>query len=201
MEVRVCDSGGWGETFRNFVREACRANWLLNLYQLAMSPEQPNEAPSRPTGYRVQGYDEWYEPLTAPPEGSDPATLRQWALETVRFEVNLYMRQSLPQVYPVTGESHPLLGWDFYSLLGAMYLQMSWLVTAKGEQVRWCKMPDCTKVIAFEQPEQGVSGSKRRNDRSMGYRTRSDKVFCSDRCRSRYHYRYQRKAKLQNVGS
>src|SRR5215212_9497903 len=83
MDVRVCEIGGWGETFRNFVREACRANWLLKLYQFAMSPEQPNGALACPTGFQVQGYDEWYEPLTEPTEGSDPATLRQWALETV----------------------------------------------------------------------------------------------------------------------
>jgi len=195
MDVRVCEIGGWGETFRNFVREACRANWLLDLYQFAMSPEQPNGALACPTGFRVQGHDEWYEPLAVPPEGSDPATLRQWALGMVGFEVNLQMRQSFPRMYSATGERHFLLGWDFYSLLGAMYLQMSWLATAKGEEVRWCKMPGCNNVIAFEQPEQGAPAGTKRNDRSMGYRTRNDKKFCSDQCKGRYHYHYRKKAK------
>jgi predicted nucleic acid-binding Zn ribbon protein len=41
----------------------------------------------------------------------------------------------------------------------------------------------------------------KKNDRSTGYRTRNDKVFCSDRCRGRYHYHYRQKSKPQNAVS
>jgi hypothetical protein len=197
MDTSVCEIGGYGETFRNFIGEASKANWLLKLYEYARSPEESGKGHSCPTRFQVQGYDEWYEPLTEP-EASDPAELKRWALDTVRFEVNLYVRQSFPVLYPATGERQSVLGWDFYSLLGAMYLQMAWLINAKGEEVRWCKRPGCTNVIAFEQPEQGVPAGMKKNDRSMGYHTRKDKEFCSGRCRGLYHYHYRSKPSRQN---
>ena len=73
--------------------------------------------------------------------------------------------------------------YGFCSLLGAMYLQMYWLMTAKGG-VRRCKGPGCPRVITFAQPEQPRDPWKR-NDRSLGYRTRRDKVFCSPACKQR----------------
>jgi hypothetical protein len=200
MDTRVCEIGGHGETYRNFVREACKANWLLKLFEYARSPEEPGEGRDCPTRFQVQGYDEWYEPLMEP-EASDPAELKRWALGTVLFEVNLSLRQSFPVVYPSNGGQQSALGWDFYSLLGAMYLQMAWLINAKGEEVRWCKMPGCTNVISFEPPEQGAPAGMEKNNRSMGYHTRKDKEFCSDRCRGRYHYYYRRKPSRQSESS
>lgn len=81
-------------------------------------------------------------------------------------------------------------GWGFHTLRAAMYLQMMWLMTASGEEVRWCKMPGCKKVITFEQPVQLVDSGLSKNDRSKGYRTRRDKEFCSDNCRAKFHYYY-----------
>jgi hypothetical protein len=200
MDTSVCEIGGYGETYRNFIREASKANWVLKLYEYARSPKEPGEGRTCPARFQVQGDDEWYEPLTEP-EASDPAELKKWALDTVRFEVNLYMRQSFPVLYPSNGERQSVLGWDFSSLLGAMYLQMAWLISAKGEEVRWCKMPGCTNVFAFKPPEQGVPVGMQKNDRSMGYRTRKDKEFCSDRCKGHYHYHYRIKPSRQNETS
>lgn len=73
--------------------------------------------------------------------------------------------------------------YGFRSLLGAMYLQMYWLMTSKGN-VRRCKGPGCRRVITFDQPEQ-PRGLWKKNDRSRGYRTRVDKVFCSQACKQR----------------
>jgi hypothetical protein len=74
-------------------------------------------------------------------------------------------------------------GYGFRSLLEAMYLQMYWLVTAKGG-VRRCKEPGCPRVITFDQPEQ-ERDAWIPNDRRRGYRTRRDKVFCSPVCKQR----------------
>jgi hypothetical protein len=38
-------------------------------------------------------------------------------------------------------------GWGFHSLLGAMYLQMMWLMT-EGSNARRCKGPRCFRVIS-----------------------------------------------------
>lgn len=60
--------------------------------------------------------------------------------------------ECFPQLYLSYGDAfEPSCG--FRSLLGAMYLQMYWLMTAKGEGRR-CKGPGCHKFITFEQPEQ-----------------------------------------------
>jgi hypothetical protein len=53
-------------------------------------------------------------------------------------------------------------GWSFKNLLlGAIWLQMAWLL-ASGDGARRCKLPDCFRIVAFE-PSQPSSnpGSKR----------------------------------------
>ncbi len=80
--------------------------------------------------------------------------------------------------------------YGFRSLLGAMYLQKYWLMTAKGG-VRRCKEPGCPRVITFDQPkQQGDPWEK--NDRSIGYRARRDKVFCGPACKQRDYDRRKR---------
>lgn len=199
MEIRSAPIGGAGETYKNFVREASKANWLLRLYEYAKSPEEPVGGKILPIGFKLQGYGEWYEPLTVP-EVNTPAKLKDWALDTVHFEINLYMRQCFPKLYPSTGEPQFVMGWDFYSLLGAMYIQLAWLVAAKGEEVRWCKMPGCGKVIAFEQPTPPKNSGLRKNARGK-YKTRTDKEFCDEDCKGKYHYHYRTKPKRQGQRS
>lgn len=84
--------------------------------------------------------------------------------------------------------------YGFRSLLGAMYLQMYWLMTSRGEGRR-CKGPGCRRVIAFDQPEQ-PRDPWIHNDRSRGYRTRRDKVFCSQACKQRD---YDRRKKMSRT--
>jgi hypothetical protein len=59
-------------------------------------------------------------------------------------------------------------GWDFMNLLGAMWLQMFWLLTA-SETPRRCRNWECDKVIAYEQPEP-LARVVKKNDRSGGYK-------------------------------
>jgi hypothetical protein len=79
-------------------------------------------------------------------------------------------------------------GWRFGSLLGAMWLQMMWLVTSK-DVPRRCAGPGCNRIISYAQPQESwewndqSSDPWKKNDRSRGYRTRKDKRFCSDNCR------------------
>jgi hypothetical protein len=59
-------------------------------------------------------------------------------------------------------------GWGFRSLLGAMYLQLGWLMT-EGSGVRSCKGPGCSELITFD-------------------RSRKDKEFCSKNCKEKWRY-------------
>lgn len=85
---------------------------------------------------------------------------------------------------------HTAWGAGFTNLLGAMWLQMFWLITAAD--VRWCKYPRCSNIVVYEQPEQTVDPGLKKNDRSKGYKTRVDKEYCRDLCRLR-HWRMKKK--------
>lgn len=62
--------------------------------------------------------------------------------------------------------------WDFHNLLGAMYLQMYWLMTFGGEITR-CEY--CGGIISLTRPH------------PEGRKTRRDKKFCDDACRQAHH--------------
>jgi hypothetical protein len=86
------------------------------------------------------------------------------------------------------------LGYGFYNLLGAIWLQMAWLLDA-GDAT-YCKLPDCGRVITIEpgQPAPDIKfrdaeGRWKSNVRGA-YKTRKDIDFCKDRpCRQKYSYR------------
>jgi hypothetical protein len=62
--------------------------------------------------------------------------------------------------------------WKFSNLLGAMYLQMYWLIEA-GDKLTRCG--HCGRVISLARPH--PKGRKRRNDMR----------YCDDACRQAYH--------------
>jgi hypothetical protein len=74
-------------------------------------------------------------------------------------------------------------GWSFRSLLGAMYLQMYWLMGSGGEVTR-CRY--CSQIISLARPSPGAR------------KVRQDKSFCGDACRQRYHYHNKTKPRRQN---
>lgn len=89
------------------------------------------------------------------------------------------------------GPSH-LSGGAFESLLGALYLQMAWLLVAK-EEVR-CKQ--CDRVINYEQPEIPWEQLLAQKGKRKPYKTRSDKEFCSKSCADKWYYEKVRKPRL-----
>jgi hypothetical protein len=183
----VCQEGGPNESYENFRTEAWRANWVLKLMEAAGSPEGPNFAEFIEEVFDIRGH-----PFQERACRVSIDEAKSWAVRVVYEVVREQIRECYPTVIPVEGGF--VQGWGFHSLISAMYLQLMWLLTATGEAVRWCKRPECTRVVAYEQPEQSmvIKGYKK-NDRSKGYRTRSDKEFCSDRCRGLYHYHYVKK--------
>jgi hypothetical protein len=105
-------------------------------------------------------------------------------------QFNIYTRGGYP-----TGRF--VLSWGFHSLLGAIWLQMAWLLEAAESSVTFCKLPDCRRVITFELGKSAdeigtikdAEGNFKRNARGK-YKTRSDRVFCRDRgCKQNYHHR------------
>jgi hypothetical protein len=97
-------------------------------------------------------------------------------------QFNIYTRG----LYP-TGRF--ALSWGFHNLLGAIWIQIAWLLESQGS-VRFCRLPDCRRVITFEPGEPSYEISKPGRGK---YKTRSDRVFCHDRwCKQNYHNRKKR---------
>ena len=74
-------------------------------------------------------------------------------------------------------------GWSFRSLLGAMYLQMYWLMGSGGEVTR-CRY--CGRIISLARPRPGAR------------KVRQDKSFCDDACRQRHHYHNRTKPRRRD---
>jgi hypothetical protein len=177
--------GGPAESHRNFASEARKANRVLRLYEAVASPREPQQAP----------VDRWAEAIEEVWEGTSVAGARRQVLGMLHDFVRVEIEECYPVLHYFSTEERFVQGWGFRTLPAAMYLQMTWLLTATGDQVKRCARPECDKVITFEQPAQVADHGMRRNDRSKGYRTRRDKDFCSDNCRAKYHYHYVKKGR------
>jgi hypothetical protein len=175
--------GGEADTVEAFAREAWTANDCLRLYEAATAETLDADLIAS------------YIPSRARAFAATPASTRAWALGAVASETQRKVAgNAYPALYGDVGRFVP--GWDFMNLLGAMWLQMFWLLTA-SEAPRRCKNWECDKIIAYEQPDQSTRGTKK-NDRSGGYITRIDKTFCSKRCSNRYNYLTRTKPQRQS---
>lgn len=177
--------GGPAESHRNFASEARKANRVLRLYESVTSPRV----------LRQDRVDRWAELIEETWHRAPVTDARRHILEMLHSFVGVEVEECYPVLDYFSGEERFVQAWGYRTLPAAMYLQMMWLLTATGDQVKWCARPECDKVITFDQPEQAASHGMRRNDRSKGYRTRQDKEFCSDNCRAKYHYHYVKKTK------
>ena len=109
---------------------------------------------------------------------------REWALVTVASVTQEKVAgNAYPALYGKVGRF--VQGWDFRNLLGAMWLQMFWLLTA-AEAPHRCR--ECDKIIAYEQPYQ-PQGTKKRG--------RKKEKFCDKVCSDSYVYRTKTKPRRQ----
>jgi hypothetical protein len=166
--------GRW-ESLRLFSREIRNAARVLEFYEAATAPGGPDEQLTE----TLARWDQISEYLPLDKQ-------REYALHFVSDRVGTYVRnECYPILWRTTDtESNRTLGFaqslGFHSLLGAMYLQMMWLMTA-GESARRCERPGCPRIVTFE-PPQPPNDSIRKGARGK-YRTRKDKKYCSDACR------------------
>lgn len=167
--------GGKKETVAAFAQEAWVANGCLRLYEAATSNELNVDLI---TSYISSPRWRAFYAYT-------PSSAREWALNEVATQTQHRVAgNAYPALYGEVGRF--VQGWDFVNLLGAMWLQMFWLLTV-SDTPRRCKNWECDKIIAYEQPQQPTTFAGK-NDRSRGYRTRGDKGFCSKKCSNRYNY-------------
>jgi len=119
------------------------------------------------------------------PEGPEEARWLNFAVLEMTFSVNAVVRELC---YPALIFEELTFPQDsvkirrtigFENLLGAMYLQMYWLMTSRGDLAR-CEY--CGRVISLSRPH--PESRKRRRDRR----------FCDDACRQAHHRSKKRSA-------
>jgi hypothetical protein len=185
-------NGGLEETVEAFAREAWVANMALRLFEAATNLEGPDM--DTIVGYMPDEQDGFGEHLPSVRQlhGASPRHACSWALQVVEEIVEDRMRG---HVWPLpvrdyNGHPHGYAGhkqgWAFDSLLGAMWLQMMWLMRGQPRRCEWCgKLLD----VDSEQDEElqiGGAGIRRK--------PRNDRRFCpsrdgvKDKCKADWNY-------------
>ena len=116
--------------------------------------------------------------------GKNPENTRRWALYVVEEVVERKIRGRCWPVPVRAGNSHNQ-GWAFNSLLGAMWLQMLWLMVGQPRRCAWCgRVLDADPELQAPQ-DAGVG---------VGRKPRSDRRFCAsrdgvkDKCKADWNY-------------
>ncbi|PLS85159.1 MAG: hypothetical protein CYG60_14100 [Actinobacteria bacterium] len=165
------------ESVRRFYEEAFALNRCLRLYEAAMGEGGPNRAMVEEA---VAHEPLWAYQLRHQPD----AEVEEWVLGKVLQTVQRRLSdESHSQLYRYdTGEVVGGLG--FRSLLGAMWMQMSWLLMS-DTAVKRCMVHDCRKVVSFE--SEGAPPSAATTSLHEKRKRRSDIKFCPNgRCKQRY---------------
>jgi hypothetical protein len=189
------DKGGTLDSFDNIWAIAWEANKSLLLYEAAIGGDQhkleqvlfSDEDPERVADRR-----QWFEAKAEATGASYEDVLVNAALfQLIEYASGALISYCYPVIsYPLS-HSHiseyaapPMKpdqlarGWGARNLLGAMGLQLYWLLTSSGDLVR-CKY--CGRTISYVPPIPVGEVYKAR-------KPRKDKEFCDSRCRQNYHY-------------
>lgn len=178
---------GRRESVSAFSYEVRSAARVLELYEAATVQEEPDERLTRV----LEG---WHFST----EGLSLNEQREKALRFVSDRVGAYVSsECYPILYrTVDKEANKTLGFahsfGFYSLLGAMYLQMMWLLT-EGSNVRRCGRPGCPRIIEFQPPQLPEDWTKK--GARGKYRTRKDTKYCSQTCKQWVYDQTKKKAR------
>jgi hypothetical protein len=166
--------GGKTETIAGFAYEAWVANGCLQLYEAATAEELDMELIA---SYIADPRHKLHYTTTR-------ALAREWALKAVAHETQTQVAgNAYPALYGEVGRF--VAGWSFANLLGAMWLQNLWLLTAT-EAPRRCRW--CDNIIDYDQPSQ-PQGKKPKG--------RKKEKFCNKTCANAYRYRTTTKPRRQ----
>lgn len=192
----VSTRGGPEDSLENFVGEAWIANHARRLYD-AGTAEEPDmdiiRSHARKYYHPVRAAF-YTEPHPAPryPEKKEPHAVslnraREFAMREVVSAVQEKVARSVyPALYQRKDGTFEQ-GWDFTNLLGAMWLQMLWLVT-DPEKARRCSLPGCNAIVYRDKREELPEDLGLKKNVRKSYKTRTDKLFCSEKHRKKYHY-------------
>lgn len=140
---RMSPRGGPHETVEEFAREAWEAHVALRLYVLASREQIDVDAISRfmgdTPGPRLRA-SKPHSPSEREMNTSYDWLARGWAEGIVEEAVMSKVENTCyPAIFGSPGAY--VQGWGCKSLLGAMWLQMMWLMVAEDNKCQWCGEP------------------------------------------------------------
>lgn len=173
-------NGGRSETVERFAGEAWEANMVLRLYEAATNLDGVDTATI--VGFMSDQKDEGINLRTIRElHGRTAEAARSWALSVVEEAVERKIRGRCWPVPVRDGRSHNQ-GWAFDSLLGAMWLQMLWLMLGQSRRCEWCG-----KLLAVA-PEQDLNTIAKNVGVGGRRKPRNDRRFCGNRCKAKWNY-------------
>jgi len=173
--------GGLRERFSDFRDEAQIVNWVLRLYEAATAEAGPDVPRIRQL---LELDDEDTNGSAEEMKGLalyEAKTMVQRRLIGECFP-RLYLRPDLTIIQSPSG---------FGSLVGAMYLQMMWLMTATGK-IKRCARPGCDKIIYFDSSD--LPADPQLEGRAVRGVYKSKK-YCTTNCRVKQWQRDQKTKK------
>ena len=187
---------GRREDVQRFAEAAREIRACLRVYEAAIAEQEPN------LGALLSDVGSSFPPLTWRHWTRRQGRERSWLFGVLGSAVQTNLHQfCYPQFNIFVRDGDPTgrfaLSWGYKGLIGAIWLQMAWLLEADSDQVVRCKLLDCLRVIRFESGKSAdelgsmkdVEGTFKKNARGK-YKTRVDREFCKDRpCKQKYHYR------------
>jgi hypothetical protein len=172
--------GGYRESLSTFKEEAEMANWVFRRYEAATAEDGPDVQVIRD----LLGPDER-------PTGT-PEQFKEWALnEVARVVQNKLIGECYPELHRRSDLSFVRSCSGFGSLVGAIYLQLMWIMTAT-EKVRRCAAPGCHRIVYFDPSELLDDSQQSEGAVRGGYKS---KKYCSDNCRVKRWQHDQRKSR------
>jgi hypothetical protein len=172
--------GGSREKFSSFKTEAELAHWVLRLFESATADDGPD----------VPRIRELLE-LDDDDTGSAKEIKGLALSEVARTVQRRLIGESFPRLYALKDHSFVRSPSGFGSLVGAMYLQMMYLMTATGK-IKRCGGPGCDKIIYFGSSD--LPDDPKVRGRAVR-RTYKSKNYCSDNCRVKRWQRDQKNKK------
>lgn len=187
--------GDPAEPVEDFFEEVDRAATVLSLYEAVLGRDQEavrtliREGPSPFVAWMYENF--WTQ---IPGDEEHDNDMMTFGLHTLIAQVTRMVRTyAYPQLHvpaELTDLSHlsrVRQGWGFDNLLGAMYLQMYWLIAAGEKNIAHCKY--CGKVISLK------TRTPDPNNPSKTRKPRQDKQFCDNRCQQRHYYHTREKVR------
>jgi hypothetical protein len=177
--------GGYpNESVARSVAEALEAHLVVQLYEAATArPKPDHEAIIALMSSQSDGWGaELSWPSTLESHGGTPEQAHDWALAVVEETVQRKLQKHSHLTLTVRGGSYQE-GRAFHSLLGAMWMQMLYLMCGSA---RVCELPGCNKILSLDESEQSI----RKRGQSPRRKTPKHKRFCSDGHRVEWNREY-----------